>query len=94
MFLLKSMLYFFTVSATLFFAYLEWKIKQEVTEGAMPNNERVSDIGLWNDFSKRIVRERILQNLPREKLHKYRTAVALKFLFAAFLVVEVLVLQR
>jgi hypothetical protein len=94
MFALKSAMYVATIAAAFFFAFWELKIRRRLTDGALPSRESPSGLGVLNDVSKQITRERVLRNLPRERLSKYRTVVALKFVFVALLIVEVLVLQR
>jgi hypothetical protein len=91
---LKSAVYVLTFATALFFGFWELKIKRQLVDAALPTNENPSDLGVWNDLAKRMERERFLRSLPRERLSKYHIIVGLKFLFAALLVVEVIVLQR
>lgn len=91
---LKAMLYVLTTAFLITMGFWELRIKRELTKEVLSKEERPSDIGLLNDLSKSLDRERGLNDLPRELLHKYRTVVAFKFFFLVSLVVEVIVLQR
>jgi hypothetical protein len=91
---LKIPLYLLTLGGVFFFAFREVKIRKGLTDQVLEEPENASDIGFTGDISREFARERLLRNLPRERLAKYRTVVALKFLFAIVFIVEVVVLQR
>ena len=78
----------------MFFAFWELRLKRQLTDSAMQSSERVSDIGIMNDLSERMKRERVLRDLPRHALSKFRMVVMFKFLFVAILIVEVILLQK
>src|SRR5580704_4942993 len=88
MLILKIIIYSLTFTVGMFFAFWESRLKQQLTDGIS------SESGSIHDLSKNMERERVLRALPKEKLVKFRTVVALKFLFVALLIIEVFVLQR
>ena len=78
----------------MFFAYWELRLKRQLTDDPLAPVERAIDFGITDELSDRLRRERILRELPKQALFKFRLAVALKFLFLAILIAEVIVLQR
>lgn len=94
MFILKFVIYTVTIASAMFFAFWELRLKRRLTEGVSPQSEKISELGAMGDLSERMKRERALGYLPKATLAKFRTIVALKFLFVAILIVEVIVLQR
>jgi hypothetical protein len=90
----KVVLYCATIAAALFFAFWELKLKRQLTDGALQPLKSVSDMGISNDLSERMKRERLLRSLPRQMRFKLRMVVGLKFLFVAILIVEVILLQK
>ena len=91
----KVLIYTATIAAAFFFAFWESKLKRQLTDEAADNlPESMNDLGIVNDLRKRMVRERFLSSLPRQRLLKFRVAVGLKFLFFVLLIIEVIVLQR
>ncbi len=90
----KVFVYSLTLALAMFFAFWELRLKRQLTDSALTPNTRPSEFGVVNDLSERMSRERVIAALPREALTKLRTVVALKFLFVAILIVEVVVLQR
>jgi hypothetical protein len=90
----KIALYVLTISSAFFFGFWELKLKRQLTDDFLDQqHENVSDIDSFYEFRRDVRRERILKNLPREVLFKYRVEVGLKVLFAAILIIEVIVLQ-
>ena len=92
----KIALYILTIAGAFFFAFWELRLRRRLTDEALEQqHESVSD---YSDVSygirKEIRRESILKSLPREALVKLRIVASLKFLFAATLIVEVVLLQR
>jgi hypothetical protein len=91
----KVFIYSATIAAAFFFAFWESKLKRQLTDEAVDDlPERVSDLGIVNDLSERMVRERFLKSLSRQRLLKFRIVAGLKFLFVVLLVIEVIFLQR
>ncbi len=78
----------------MFFAFWEDRLKRQLTDSATKPVEWVSDLGIMHDLAERMRRERVLRDLPRQALRKFRMVVILKFLFVAILIAEVLILQR
>ncbi len=78
----------------MFFAFWELRLKRQLTDSAPEPTTLPSELGVMNDLSERIRRERIIEHMPKEALRKFRTVVVVKFLFVAILIVEVIVLQR
>jgi hypothetical protein len=78
----------------MFFASWELRLRRRLTDGAVQPVERVSNIGFINNVSEQFRRERVLRDLPKDKLFMLRRVAMLKFLFVAILIVEVIVLQR
>ncbi|MGA9672437.1 MAG: hypothetical protein WBQ94_24695, partial [Terracidiphilus sp.] len=72
----------------------EIKLKRQLTDETLEQGESVSDYsGLFYGIRKEMRRERLLKNLPSKTLLKLRIVIAIKFLFAAILIVEVLLLR-
>jgi hypothetical protein len=94
MFILKIIIYSITIAAAMFFGFWELRLKHQLTDSATQPFERVSDLGVMNDLSERMRREKILGDLPKRALVKFRMIVIFKFLFVAFLIVEVIILQK
>jgi hypothetical protein len=94
MLIFKVILYLLTIGCAFFFGFLEMKMKRQLTESLLQDDRRASEMSLLNDVSQRMKRERLLKSLPPEALVPFRRVVILKFLFAAILVIEVLVLQH
>ena len=96
MFILKCIIYSITLGLAFYFAYWELRLKEELTDKKLTDNEwgGISDPTILGDFAERMRRERVLNSLPKEARAKFNRAVALKFLFIGLLIVEVLVLQR
>jgi hypothetical protein len=94
MFILKVVTYCTTIAAAMFFAFWELRLKRQLTDSAIQPVERVSDLGIMNDLSERMRRERVLRELPKQRLFKFRMVVMFKFLFVAILIAEVLILQK
>jgi hypothetical protein len=92
--ILKVVTYCATIGAAMFFAYWERKLKLQLTDEAVQPLKHVSDLGMLYDLKESLQRERFLRGLPAKVKFKYRMAIALKFVFFAILIVEVLVLQR
>jgi hypothetical protein len=92
--MLKIFIYSLTIALAMFFAFWELRLKRQLTDSASPPSTRPSEFGVINDLSERMNRERVIAGLPKEALTKFRTVVALKFLFVAILIVEVIVLQK
>jgi hypothetical protein len=88
MLILKIIIYSTTFAVAMFFAFWESHLKQQLTDGIS------SESGSIHDLSKSMERERVLRTLPKEKLVKFKRVVALKFLFVALLIIEVIALQR
>jgi hypothetical protein len=93
MFILKALAYSITILIAVFFGFWELRLKEQLTDAAVEPSKMVSDFGTV-DLSDRLRRERALSDLPKQALFKLRMVVMLKFLFAAMLVAEVIVLQR
>ena len=94
MFVLKTVIYCTTIAAAMYFASWELRLRRQLTESAVEPLKRVSKIGFINDVSEQFRRERVLRELPKHQLSKLRRVALLKFLFAAILIAEVIVLQR
>lgn len=94
MFVLKTVIYCTTIAAAMFLGAWELRLRLQLTDWAVDPLKRASKIGFINDLSEQFRREWVLRNLPKDKLSKFRRVVLLKFLFAALLIVEVIVLQR
>jgi hypothetical protein len=94
MFMLKVVTYCATIAAAMVFAFWELRLKRQLTESAMQPLEKVSDIGIMDDLSERIRRERVLNGLPKHSQFKLRMVVTFKFLFVTILIVEVIILQK
>ncbi len=77
----------------MFFGFWELRLKRRLTDSAPQPSKIVSDLGVIN-LSDRLMRERILKDLPREAKFKYRMVVMFKFIFVAILIAEVIILQR
>lgn len=92
--MLKFTIYSLTITLAMFFAFWELRLKRQLTDGVPPTSEVPSELGVMNDLSERMSRERMIGDLPKETLTKLRTIVALKFLFVAILILEVIVLQK
>ena len=92
--MLKFITYFSTIAFAMFFAFWELRLKRQLTDDASSLSRSPSELGVMNDLSARMNRERSLESLPKDARAKLRTVVALKFLFVAILIVEVIVLQR
>lgn len=92
--ILKVVIYSATIAAMMFFAFLESKLKRELTDSAIQPTKFVSDIGILNSLAERMKRERVLKGMPKQALFKFRMVVALKVLFFVILIAEVLLLQR
>jgi hypothetical protein len=92
--MLKLFIYALTAALAMFFAFWELRLKRQLTDSAATPNTRPSEFGVINDLSERMNRERVLADLPRETLTKFRAVVALKFLFVVMLIVEVIILQK
>jgi hypothetical protein len=90
--MLKAFIYSFTIALATFFSFWELRLKRQLTDSASPPNARPSELGVMNDLSERMNRERAIAGLPRKVRTKFRTVVALKFLFVLILIVEVIVL--
>jgi hypothetical protein len=78
----------------MFFAFWELRLKRQLTDSISPQSTAISDTGVINDLSERMRHERALRELPKAALSKLRAVIALKFLFVAILIIEVIVLQR
>jgi len=78
----------------MFFGFWEDRLKRQLTDSAMKPVAWVSDFGIVHDLRERMRRERVLRELPKEALRKFRMVVILKFLFVAILIAEVIILQR
>jgi hypothetical protein len=94
MFTLKIVIYSATVVAAMFFAFLELRLKDQLTDKVSPKPTALIESGFTAVLSKRMERERALRALPRAETARFRKVVALKFLFVALLVIEVIVLQQ
>jgi hypothetical protein len=94
MFMLKVVTYCATIAAAMFFAFWELRLKRRLTEDSMQPAERVSDLGVMNDLSRRMRREQVLRNLPKQAIFKLRSVIMFKFLSVAILIAEVLLFQR
>jgi hypothetical protein len=94
MFILKLVIYSVTIAVAMFFAFWELRLKRQLTDGVSSRSGMISELGVMHDLSERMERERALGDLPKAALAKFRTVVALKFLFVGLLIVEVIVLQR
>ena len=90
----KVLVYSVTIVAAFLCAFWELKLKRQLTDEALHLPERASDLGIVNDLSERLKRERFLGTLPRQRLCKFRLVAALKFLFVFLLIIEVIVLQK
>jgi len=93
---LKIVIFVPTIAATLFFASLERKLKNQLTDEALDQQpESISDVqDTFYNMRREMRRQRILNSLPPESRSKYKWVVALKFLLFAIFIVEVFVLQR
>jgi hypothetical protein len=92
----KAALYTLTIGSAFFFAFWEWKLRRQLTDEALEQqNESISD---YSDVSygirREVRRERIMKNLPPEELFKFRVVASLKFIFVAILIAEVIFLQK
>jgi hypothetical protein len=94
MLILKLVTYSVTFGAAILFAFLEQRLKLQLTDADFQPSNSPADFGVLNDLSERLQRERILKGLPKQTLHKFKVIVGLKFLFLALLVAEVLFLQK
>ncbi len=95
MLIFKIALYSLTTAGAAIFGFWEMKLKNQLTEDALKGQyEGVSDLGIFNDLSNSMKRERFLKTLSLEELFKYRVAVSLKFICVAALIAEILLLQR
>jgi hypothetical protein len=92
--MLKFITYFLTIAFAMFFAFWELRLKHQLTDRASSPSGSPSELGVMNDLSERMNRERSIESLPKKARAKLRTVVVLKFLFVAILIVEVIVLQR
>ena len=92
--MLRLIIYSATILAAMFFAFWELRLKRQLTEGISSDSGMVSELGFIHDLSKKMECERVLRALPKEKLVKFRRVVALRFLFVALLIIEVIMLQR
>ena len=94
MFALKVLIYGATLTAAFFFAFLEMKIKLQLTDPTFRPSKNPGDFGVLNDLSERMQRERILSGLPKQVRRKFNLVVGLKFLFVALLILEVMFLHK
>ena len=96
MFVLKCIVYSVTIVLAMYFGYWELRLKAQLTDKELTDKEwgGISDPTILGDFAERIRRELVLKTLPKKARAKFNRAVALKFLFLALLVIEVLVLQN
>jgi hypothetical protein len=90
----KVILYLLTIGCAFFFAFLEVKMKHRLTDNLLEDDQRPSEMGVLNDISTRMKRERLLKGLAPDVLVPFKRVVTLKFLFMAIFVIEVIVLQR
>jgi hypothetical protein len=85
---------FSNVDSTFFFAFMELRLKRQLTDDAPRPFVNASDFGIVNDVSDRLRRERVLASMPQQLRARVRMIVGLKFLCLWILVFEVLLLQR
>ena len=83
----KIVLYAVTGAGAFFFGFREFKLRNELTDGVLrgPGSGQVAE---------QFKRQRVLWSLPPEARAPYNRAAALKFVFVALLIIEVLFLQR
>jgi hypothetical protein len=91
---LRNFIYIATIATSIFFGFLELKLKQQLTDSVDQSAAKIIDFGLMDELSARMRRERVLKGMPKEALQKLRLAAGLKFLFVLILVAEVIILQR
>jgi hypothetical protein len=94
MFTLKGALYLLTFTCALIFASWEMRLKRQMTERLLQDNESVGDMGLLSNIKEEIRRENLLNRLPNEGRVKLRTVVGLKFFFVLAFILEVVFLQK
>ena len=83
----KVLTYSITIAAAFFFGFSELKLKRQLTDEAPQLPKGIVDRGIMDDLSERMERERFLRSLPRQRLRRYKSAVALKFLFILLLII-------
>ena len=94
MLLLKVAIYSATMTAAMFFAFWELRLKKQLTDDAVQPVTRVSDLGIMSDISERVRREQVLKELPKQVSRKLRIVIMFKFWLVATLIAEVIILQR
>ena len=95
MVVLKLTIYVMTFAAISYFQLRENKLKHQLTDDLLNHeHETASDFDSFYELRRNIKRERLLRSLPAHERSKLRVVMSLKVLFAAALVIEVLVLQR
>ncbi len=92
---LKAVLYALTAGSAFSFGIWELRLRNQLTDDQLEQkNETPGDSGFFFDLKRQFRRERILAGVTPGARSKYRVVAGLKFLFAAILVIEVIVLQR
>ena len=94
MLIFKMALYSATLIAAFLFAFMELRIKCQLTEDRDQPSANASDLGFLNYLSDSIRREQVVALLPQRARSRLRMIVALKFVCVLTLVVELLLLQR
>jgi hypothetical protein len=100
--IMKVVTYSVTLAAAMFCGYWELRLKRELTDDAPQLPVRPSDSGFLSNIADKLrrsdiadrMRRELYMDLPEQALAKYHRAVVLKFVFAAILVAEVIILQR
>jgi hypothetical protein len=90
----KAATYLITISGFFYCGYWQLRLKRELTDKYIPPIKMVSELGIKQSLSEGMMRERILKELPKASVAKFKRVVALKFLFMAMLALEVILLQR
>jgi hypothetical protein len=90
----KGALYLLTFTCALVFGFWESRLKRQMTEGLLRDNESVGDMGLLSSVTEEIKREELLKKFPPEKRSKLNMIVSLKLLCFFALILEVALLQR
>ncbi len=85
----KAGLYLITIMGGFVFGFWEIRIKRELTDSILKNDERVSDRGAFSSGKEETKREHLLSTLPRKERSKLRLIIGLKIACVISLAAEV-----